>query len=178
MSRDDKDWKTFASYRQMGWWALNTDGGLRWVSWFIRKHWRKLMGTEAGRAFYDYVYRIVEADLKQTKKIVIERFPDGYMKVYGEGVDVVFIHRLQVSGVQAELLDEELAELNCPVRALETYQGRVVATDFYVGRKPSEKAGRIAKLEIARAFSGANASRTGIGSEHRSSNSGNGDRGK
>lgn len=175
MSREDKDWKTFASYRQMGWWALNTDGGLRWVSWFIRKHWRKLMGTEAGRAFYDYVYRIVEADLKQTKKIVIERFPDGYLKVYGEGVDVVFIHRLQVSGVRAEILDEELAELNCPHRMKEVYEGRVAATDHYKGRRPNAEAARLARIEISQRFNRATTAKAGSRSEHRVSDCGNGD---
>jgi hypothetical protein len=177
MSTEDKDWKTFASYRQMGWWALNTDGGLRWVSWLIRKHWKKLMGTEAGRAFYDYVYRIVEADLKQTKKVVVERFADGYMKVYGEGIDVVVIHRLKVDGPEAEILDEELAELNCPHRALETYQGKVAATDFYDGRTPNDEAGRIARIDISQRFNRVATAKAGSRGEHRTGNSGNGDRG-
>ena len=176
MSREDKDWKTFASYRQMGWWCLNTDGGLRWLSWFIRKHWRKLMGSEAGRALYDYVYRIVEADLKQTTKIVIERFPDGYVKVYGEGIDVVFIHRLKVKGAKAEMLDEELAEINCPPRALETYRGKVAATDFYKGRTPNEESGRLARIEISKRFSASVTAKAGSRSEHRTGDSRNGDR--
>ena len=136
------------------------------------------MGTEAGRAFYDYVYRMVEADLKQSRKVVIERFPDGYLKVYGEGVDVVFIHRLKVDGEKAEILDEELAEMNCPHRALETYQGRAVATDFYQGRTPNEEAGRLARIEISKQFGRVATAKAGGGGKHRSGDRGYGDRGK
>lgn len=150
-------WIEFASYRQMGWWLLNTDQGLRFLSWFIRKYFKAIMATEAGSAAYEHIrseYVEKEKDTIEHQRIVIERFPDGYLKVYAKKGDVVFIHRLSVEGDRALILEEELARLKCPRRALEVYDGRVLASDFYVGRTVEQEVARQARIALASSISG------------------------
>lgn len=145
-------WMEFASRKQLAQWLLFSDQGLRFLSWFFRKFWRQVLGTEAGNAAHEFVRSEIireEQEKSLARRIVIERFPDGFIKVYGEKTDVVFIHRLIVTSDKALELDEQLAELKCPKRAKETYNGRVLATDFYQGRTVEEEAKRRARIDIS-----------------------------
>lgn len=174
----DDHWKSFASVKQLAWWFLSTDQGLRFLSWFLRKHWKRIMATEAGAAAYDWIRSKIEEEDRQTvtaRRIVIERFPDGFLKVYAEKGDIVFVHRLKVESEQALMLEEKLARVNCPKRALEVYDGRVLATDFYVGRTVEQEASRVAQLAMLRQLSGRDgAASSRIDSKHRAGDNGAG----
>lgn len=149
---DEKDWKTFASFRQMGWWMLHTNAGQRWLSWFTRKKFRELLGTETGNAFYEWVRAQVISEIEQRPKIVIERFPDGYLKVYAVSADVHFIHRLETFTDNAEILSEQLAELECPHRMRAIYQGKCIASDFYEGQTVEQEVSKRSKIELLRSI--------------------------
>jgi hypothetical protein len=145
-------WREFASTKQLAWWMLWTDQGVRFLSWFLRKYWKQIMGTEAGSAAFEWIRsKVIEEQQLSVKanRIVIERFPDGYIKVYAEKCDVVFIHRLIVDSDEALKLEEHLAWINCPMRAKETYEGRCLATDFYNGRTIEQEANRQARMQLS-----------------------------
>lgn len=171
-------WIEFASFKQMGWWLLNSDQGLRFLSWFFRKHWKAILSSEAGSAAYEYIRsRIIdeEKDTLETHRIVIERFSDGYLKVYAKKGDVVFIHRLDVDGDRALILEEQLARLNCPKRALEVYDGKVLATDFYDGRTVEQEVARRARIQLASTISGRkDSAKDRSDSKHRTGDNGTG----
>jgi len=148
-------WMEFTSRKQLAQWLLFSDQGLRFFSWFMRKFWKQILGTEAGNAAYEWIRSEIvreEQERGLARRIVIERFPDGYLKVYGEKTDVVFIHRLIVSDDVALKLEERLAEINCPLRAREAYDGRVLATDFYQGRTVAQEAARSARIDLSKAI--------------------------
>jgi len=148
-------WMEFTSRKQLAAWLLFSDQGLRFLSWFFRKYYKSIMNSEAGNAAYEWIRSEVireEQERGLARRIVIERFPDGFIKVYGEKTDVVFIHRLIVASDKALELDEQLAELSCPKRAKETYDGRVLATDFYQGRTVEQEAKRRARIAISAAL--------------------------
>lgn len=172
----DDHWKAFASVKQLAWWILTTDQGLRFLSWFLRKHWKRIMATEAGAAAYDWIRAKIEEEDRQSiaaRRIVIERFPDGFLKVYADKGDVIFIHRLQVDSDRALLLEEELARIRCPKRAKEVYDGRVLATDFYNGRSLESEVDRVSKIETIRTLSGRiGAAANRIDREHRTGDNG------
>lgn len=168
-------WMEFASRKQLAGWLLHTDQGLRFLSYFVRKFWKQILGTEVGAAAFEWIRQEIIKEEQQNitaKRIVIERFPDGYMKVYGEKFDVVFIHRLLVTGDKAEILEEELSWINCPMRAKEVYRGRVLATDFYIGRTVEEESRRQARIELAGTISRSNTAKDRINSKHRVSDHG------
>ena len=149
-------WMEFASRKQLAQWLLFSDQGLRFLSWFVRKFWKQLLGTEAGNALYEWIRGELireEQEKALARRIVIERFSDGFLRVYGEKTDVVFIHRLTVDGDEAINLEEALAKINCPLRAKETYDGRVLATDFYDGRTVAQEAARCARIDLSAAIS-------------------------
>jgi hypothetical protein len=136
-------------------WLLFSDQGLRFMGYFLRKFWKQILGTEAGNAAYEWIRQQIIEEQQQnliSSRIVIELFPDGYIKVYGEKSDVVFIERLKVEGDQALMLEEELAKINCPMRAKGVYDGRVLATHFYRGRTVEQEATRQARIELAGAI--------------------------
>lgn len=152
-------WMEFASRKQLAAWLLYSDQGLRFLSYFLRKFWKQILGTEPGAAAFEWIRQEIIKEEQQNitaKRIVIERFPDGYLKVYGEKYDVVFIHRLIVSGEEAEKLEEHLAVLNCPKRAREVYDGRVLATDFYVGRTVEQETNRQSRIQLSNSIGRAN----------------------
>lgn len=157
---DEKDWKTFASFRQMAWWMLNTGAGERWLSWFTRKKFRELLSTETGNKFYEWVRAQVLAEIENRPKIVIERFPDGYLKVYAVAADVHFVHRLETSSDQAEILADQLAEIECPLRMKDIYpgwggiegKGRCIATDFYKGQTVEQEVKKRSRIEMLRSI--------------------------
>lgn len=151
------EWMAFLSREQMAKWLLNTDAGNRYLGWFVRKYARAIMATEIGRKMVEWIRGELAKDDADSDwgrhKIVVERFPDGLLKVYAEKSSIVFIHRLQVSCVRGEILDDELAELNCPQQYREVYNGRVAATDFYNGRTPQREAARLSRMELSAAVS-------------------------
>lgn len=149
---DEKDWKTFASFRQMGWWMLNTGAGERWLSWFTRKKFRELLSTETGNKFYEWVRAQVLAEIEHRPKIVIERFPDGFMKVYAVTADVHFVHRLETFTDEAEILSEELADIECPHRMKEVYRGKCIAIDFYKGQTVEQEVKKLSRIEMLRSI--------------------------
>ena len=125
------------------------------MGYFLRKFWKQILGTEAGNAAYEWIRKQIIEEQQQNptaSRIVVELFPDGYIKVYGEKSDVVFIERLKVEGDQALILEEELARINCPMRAKAVYDGRVLATHFYRGRTVEQEATRQARIELAGAI--------------------------
>ncbi len=155
MSEEKDEWLSFLSRKQMAQWLLFSDQGLRFMGYFLRKFWKQILGTEAGNAAYEWIRRQIIEEQQQSlasSRIVIELFPDGYIKVYGEKSDVVFIDRLKVEGDRALMLEEELASINCPMRAKEVYDGRVLATHFYRGRTVEQEATRQARIELAGAI--------------------------
>jgi len=148
-------WMEFTSRKQLAAWLLFSDQGLRFLSWFFRKYYKSIMNTEAGNAAYEWIRSEIireEQERGLARRIVIERFPDGFLRVYGEKTDVIFIHRLIVPNDTALKLEERLAELSCPKRAKETYDGRVLATDFYQGRTVEQEALRRARIAISEAI--------------------------
>jgi len=148
-------WMEFVSRKQLAGWLLWSDQGQRFLSWLLRKHWKQILSTEAGFAASEWIRKKIIEEEQQSvagRRIVIERFPDGFLKVYAEKGDVVFIHRLAVSGDQAEVLEEQLASLNCPRRAREVYNGRVLATDFYQGRTVDQEVKRQSRIAISEAI--------------------------
>ncbi len=163
-------WMEFTSRKQLAAWLLFSDQGLRFLSWFFRKYYKSIMNTEAGNAAYEWIRSEIireEQERGLARRIVIERFPDGYLKVYGEKTDVIFIHRLIVPNDTALELEERLAELNCPKRAKETYDGRVLATDFYQGRTVEQEAKRRARIDISEAIGRAVPKTDRINAKHR-----------
>lgn len=155
MSVEKDEWLSFLSRKQMASWLLFSDQGLRFMGYFLRKFWKQILGTEAGNAAYEWIRQQIIEEQQQnliSSRIVIELFPDGYIKVYGEKSDVVFIERLKVEGDQALMLEEELAKINCPMRAKGVYDGRVLATHFYRGRTVEQEATRQARIELAGAI--------------------------
>ena len=155
MSEEKDEWLSFISRKQMAQWLLYSDQGLRFMGYFLRKFWKHILGTEAGNAAYEWIRRQIIEEQQQNlvaSRIVIELFPDGYIKVYGEKSDVVFIERLKVEGDRALMLEEELARINCPMRAKGVYDGRVLATHFFRGRTVAEESARQARIELAGAI--------------------------
>jgi hypothetical protein len=155
VSIEKDEWLSFLSRKQMAQWLLFSDQGLRFLSYFLRKFWKQILGTEAGNAAYEWIRQQIIEEQQQnliSSRIVIELFPDGFVKVYGEKSDVVFIERLKVEGDQALMLEEELAKINCPMRAKGVYDGRVLATHFYRGRTVEQEATRQARIELAGAI--------------------------
>jgi hypothetical protein len=155
VSIEKDEWLSFLSRKQMAQWLLFSDQGLRFMGYFLRKFWKQILGTEAGNAAYEWIRQQIIEEQQQnliSSRIVIELFPDGYIKVYGEKSDVVFIERLKVEGDQALMLEEELAKINCPMRAKGVYDGRVLATHFYRGRTVEQEATRQARIELAGAI--------------------------
>lgn len=155
MSVEKDEWLSFLSRKQMAQWLLFSDQGLRFMGYFLRKFWKQILGTEAGNAAYEWIRRQIIEEQQQSlaaSRIVIELFPDGFVKVYGEKSDVVFIERLKVESDRALLLEEQLAKINCPMRAKEVYDGRVLATHFYRGRTVEQEATRQARIELAGAI--------------------------
>lgn len=151
------EWMAFLSREQMAKWLLNTDAGNRYLGWFVRKYARAIMATDAGRKIVDWIRGEIEKDDAALgwgrHKIVVERFPDGMLKVYAEKSDVTFIHRLEVNSVRGEILDDEWAELNCPHAYKGVYNGRIAGTDFYTGRTPQREAARLSRMELSAAIS-------------------------
>ena len=155
MSAEKDEWLSFLSRKQMAQWLLFSDQGLRFMGYFLRKFWKQILGTEAGNAAYEWIRKQIIEEQQQNlaaSRIVIELFPDGFLKVYGEKSDVVFIERLKVEGDRALMLEEELARINCPMRAKGVYDGRVLATHFYRGRTVEQEATRQARIELAGAI--------------------------
>ena len=155
MSAEKDEWLSFLSRKQLAQWLLFSDQGLRFMGYFLRKFWKQILGTEAGNAAYEWIRKQIIEEQQQNlaaSRIVIELFPDGYIKVYGEKSDVVFIERLKVEGDRALMLEEELARINCPMRAKGVYDGRVLATHFYRGRTVEQEATRQARIELAGAI--------------------------
>ena len=155
MSAEKDEWLSFLSRKQLAQWLLFSDQGLRFMGYFLRKFWKQILGTEAGNAAYEWIRKQIIEEQQQNlaaSRIVIELFPDGFVKVYGEKSDVVFIERLKVEGDRALMLEEELARINCPMRAKGVYDGRVLATHFYRGRTVEQEATRQARIELAGAI--------------------------
>ena len=155
MSAEKDEWLSFLSRKQLAQWLLFSDQGLRFMGYFLRKFWKQILGTEAGNAAYEWIRKQIIEEQQQNlaaSRIVIELFPDGFLKVYGEKSDVVFIERLKVEGDRALMLEEELARINCPMRAKGVYDGRVLATHFYRGRTVEQEATRQARIELAGAI--------------------------
>lgn len=109
---------SFKSKEQLAWYMLGTDAGRRFVEWFCRKHFRRLISMRVGSALVEWLRGDLLSDMREdgsTVRVVVETFPDGYCRVYAsERVSVAFVDRLSVKSVEAEVLEEEIAMVNCP----------------------------------------------------------------
>lgn len=134
-------WMEFDSFQTLGKWIVSTKAGQRFFAWFARKYFRELLSTEVGMAFYDWMHERVLKEVTDDREqkfphIVIETFPDGYLKVYGKDVGVSFINRLSVQTAAAEVLDEQRCELGATHRQKEVYLHKVLATE-HIGLHPT-----------------------------------------
>jgi hypothetical protein len=137
-------------------WILGTSKGKKFLSWFGRRYWKEILATELGYSFHQWMRdKVIEETSEQQqerrKKVVVEVFPDGFIRVFGEGLDVVFVHRLRVHSVAAEVIEEELAYASCPDRAKEVYGKAPTAISFFTSRTIQDEVERRSMLKIFRA---------------------------
>lgn len=143
------------NHKQLEQWILKSASGWRFFNWFVRKNWERLLSSEIGYRFHEWMHDQVEQETKDDgtrRRVVIEINPDGFVRVFGENLDVVFVHRLEVHSREAEVLEEELATVMCPERAKKIYAGKCVATSFFTRRSIADEAERQSRMRILAAF--------------------------
>ena len=105
----DEAWMQFSGFRQLAKWLVETSRGSRFLTWFAKHYFRRLLATEAGYEFEEYVRTRVEQESEFKNKrqcVVIETHPDGFIRVYGEAISVTFVHRISTYPT-CEAMDEE-----------------------------------------------------------------------
>lgn len=110
-------------------WLLS-DTGLRYFEWFVRKHFKKLLSTKFGAEFCEWVASKVLTDNRSSKPpVVILVYYDGFIKVFGQGVEVKLINVPKTSFAN-ELVAEELVYANAGIRTRSVLydERRILAT--------------------------------------------------
>mgnify|MGYP007071565199 CR=1 FL=1 len=149
---DDKD-ITFAGWRALARWLLESKTGKRFVRWFVKKHWRALLGTEWGAEFHDWVQWQCHRDNPEMTKVIVVEFeqPDT-VRVYGVGVSVCFVSRVWAVGRRSEALADELVNLDLPFRARGVFATKnVVAVTRFKVETPRE---RFDRMEFEKLWAG------------------------
>ena len=114
-------WMQFNGFRQLAKWLIDTSRGNRFLEWFAKNYFRRIMATSTGALFHEHIRKQVEQEWHDKKPaVVIETNPDGFIRVYSEFAAVTFVNRINTYQ-SCEPLDEERCMLGLPLKQRDVY---------------------------------------------------------
>lgn len=114
-------WIQFSGFRQLAKWLVDTSKGVRFLEWFGKNYFAKIMATSAGMELQNRVRKEVEKDMEKRPIVIIETHPDGFIRVYSDVVrSVTFVNRIETFQ-KCEALDEERCWLSVSISQRDIY---------------------------------------------------------
>lgn len=126
---EEDDLISFSGFRGLAKWLLNNQAGKRFVNWFIRKHYKEVLQTEAGASLYGYLQKEAAGDVGDNRAIiVIESAPvnDGsfHFRVFASfKCSVYFAKLIKIENYNpfADEMSQGIAMAELPWRARKIY---------------------------------------------------------